>query len=253
MRRRLLLSNRRIRTRILPQRHRRDVRRPGHEVVIDESNQLGEGVVVVPIAKSEANTDSLARVIFRPIPTRIGIPQRVVIHVAVGIQRLGVIQIRNGRIGRLKTPDHRVVHSAVHVDQTEVVEHVVIGEAVTRGARDGLPISRARCALPIRAAPRAEGIETGIQDRHAGAVGDCGTAAEVVLGLVIDGVIAVVGTANNHARRAELLLLTCRGRTVAYKLSNSIVDRPGLKSATRGKQRGTRTIPSLSAQLGRPE
>jgi hypothetical protein len=48
--------------------------------------------------------------------SRVGISQRIIPYIAVSIETLGVFRVLYPRIWTRKTPSHRVVHSAIHMD-----------------------------------------------------------------------------------------------------------------------------------------
>ena len=79
--------------------------------------------------------------------------QRIVEHIGIAVVALRVLGKLDVRIGADEPPDVRIVHPAVHVDQVQVVQVLVPGEAARR--LEQIP---QRIVTPATAAAFAEGI-----------------------------------------------------------------------------------------------
>ena len=76
---------------------------------------------------------------------------RIVQHMAVAIQALRVERCLDERVRRDEAADHRVIHAAVHVDQAEIVQLLVLGVAASRGVADRCEVCGRRRTAPCRA------------------------------------------------------------------------------------------------------
>jgi len=131
---------------------------------------------MAPVPPDRALGEELADLLEDPEAARVGEAQGVVEHVAVAVEALrGLRELHDG-IGREETPEFRVVDPAVHVDQAQLVQVLVAGEAARRLQRHDERFGR----LPVGLAPLAVGVERQALGLGASLVGDDVDRAQVV-------------------------------------------------------------------------
>ncbi len=116
-----------------------------------------------------------------PLPIWVGVLQRVVHAVGISVEVLGAAWILHVVVNREEGAGDGVIDPAVHVDESEVRQMLVSGEAAV--VAQGLGWHPAGVAALVGCSP---GIEEHVLHHHAGPVGDGGPAAEVVGVDVID-------------------------------------------------------------------
>lgn len=100
---------------------RGDADRQAHVRVLEQTtNRLEQAV--------ERMADGLEHLAQKQ-PARVGQGQRVVVDVAVAVQALRGVRVLDIRIGRQEAAQDRIVHPAIHMNQPQLVQVLVAGEA----------------------------------------------------------------------------------------------------------------------------
>lgn len=101
--------------------------------------------------------------------------------IAIAVEPLGIGRVLDEGIGGEEPPQDRVVFPGVHVDEPNLVVHLVTGEASCDGSTDG-----ARCVGTVCVSALAVGVVTQAADDVAGLVGD-GVHGQEMVGVDIPG------------------------------------------------------------------
>ena len=88
------------------------------------------------------------------MPTRIDQRRRIVVYIAIAIERLRSEHIRNDRVRRQESAHLRIVHAPVHVDQADARQVLVVGVATGGRRGDRATGLRFRSALSCGCANR---------------------------------------------------------------------------------------------------
>ena len=65
------------------------------------------------------------------VPRRVRHGERIIQHIAVGIEALRVRRKLKHRVHRQEPTQARVIHPSVHMDQIHVIQHLLVSEPIT--------------------------------------------------------------------------------------------------------------------------
>src|SRR5688572_17024891 len=104
-------------------------------------------------------------------PTRIDEGQGIVVHVGVAVRALRVEHAIDERVPAEEPARRWVIHSPIHVDETDTVQVLVTGKAAARDVADCGQVARTRRPAPVSAIPAlARGTERGPHQSGTGTV-----------------------------------------------------------------------------------